>query len=45
MSLLLIRLYVISGSITDVSVLRSIQIQKRSSQHTVELMEVKEVLL
>jgi len=41
MSLLLIRLYVISDSVTGVSFLRRIQIQKESSH----LVEVNEVLL
>jgi hypothetical protein len=34
MSVLIIRPYVISGIITDVSFTRPIQTQKRSSQHT-----------
>jgi hypothetical protein len=45
MSVLLIRLYVISGSITDVFLLRPIQIQKGSNQDTMKFMVVREVLL
>ena len=41
MSVLLIRLHVISDSITGVSFLHPIQIQKESSQH----IEIKKVLL